>query len=275
MESRSLLVGAGVAALSFAAGGCGPGTITLPAPPMAAETAALVSTYQMPTAVLDTTNIDQAFTDARATIADLPLDWFPELVADMLTSLKSRLVDGGLTTDPGHVPASNRPQVTAVLEVNRICAGWDNPAGPPNPAANGTLDLTAIVDTGRLNPEAWAVATACQTRVPPAGTGAALQSSSPTVVNATVDGTIIIYLLAPVPSTLADAQFLVTFDGSLGVAGQTKTTSFDFQYVSGSIKVRVPVNGGDAIVTVGPTLGIQGANAGFSCDLTSLTCQAG
>ena len=52
-----------------------------------------------------------------------------------------------------------------------------------------------------------------------------------------------------------------------------KSTSFDFEVVNKSVKFRVPANGGDAIVTVGTTLGIQGANAGFSCDLTTLTCQ--
>lgn len=60
----------------------------------------------------------------------------------------------------------------------------------------------------------------------------------------------------------------------LGVADQVKTATFDFQYVSGSIKFRVSAGGGDAIVTVGTTFGIAGANAAFSCDLTALTCQS-
>lgn len=40
---------AAVATLALA---CGPGTVTLPTPPMQAETAALVMTYEMPTATL-------------------------------------------------------------------------------------------------------------------------------------------------------------------------------------------------------------------------------
>jgi hypothetical protein len=84
---------------------------------------------------------------------------------------------------------------------------------------------------------------------------------------------LIIYLLAPLPTDPADASFLLTFSGSISVGDQTKSTSFDFEVVNKSVRFRVPAGGGDAIVTVGTTLGIQGANAGFSCDLTTLTCQ--
>ena len=96
---------------------------------------------------------------------------------------------------------------------------------------------------------------------------------TPSVVMATLDGTLIIYALAPLPSTVADASFLLTFSGSISIGDQMKSASFDFEVVNKSIRFRVPVGGGDAIVTVGATLGIQGANAGFSCDLTTLTCQ--
>ena len=68
----------GAAALAVLAAGCGPGTVTLPTPPMAAETAALVMTYEMPTATLDTSNVDQVFSDAQARLAKLHLDWLPD-----------------------------------------------------------------------------------------------------------------------------------------------------------------------------------------------------
>jgi hypothetical protein len=280
VRSPASLAGAGallfVAAVAVAVmgTGCGPSTVTLPEPPMADETAQLVSVYAMPTAVLNTGDIDQIFADARARLGDLQLDWFPGLVTDMLTRIKTRLEQGGLPNDPGSVPDSNRPQITAVVEAHRICSGWDDPAGAPDESANGSIDMTTIVDRGKLNPELWATATACKARITPSDVGAPSISATPIAANATLDGTLIVYMLAPLPSSLVDAQFLVTFSGSLGVADQVKTASFDFQYVSGSIKLRVPAGGGDAIVTVGTTLGIAGANAAFSCDLTTLTCQS-
>ena len=51
--------GAGSAAAVALALGCDQETITLPEPPMAAETQQLVALYDMPTATLDTSNIDQ------------------------------------------------------------------------------------------------------------------------------------------------------------------------------------------------------------------------
>jgi GNAT superfamily N-acetyltransferase len=173
---------------------------------MAAETAQLVAIYDMPTATLDTSKIDQVRSDAQARLDDLHLDWLPNLLSDLLTRLRQRLDAGGLPDDPETTPNRQVAQLTAVASMHRVCAGWDNPAGAPNEAANGALDVTAIVDTGKLNPEVWGTATACRARFPPADTGAAVGTVVPTVVNATVDGTLIIYLLAPLPATAAEAQ---------------------------------------------------------------------
>jgi hypothetical protein len=260
-----------VAVAAFLAS-CGPDTITLPTPPMATETQQLVALYDMPTAMLDTSNIDKVRGDAQARLDELNLDWLPGVVSDALVKLRMRLDDGSLPTDPAAQPQARRAQVTAVVEIQRICMGWDNPASAPDQATNGSLDLTAIVDTGKINPEAWATATACRVRFPAADNSGAIVVT-PSVVMATLDGTLIIYLLAPLPTDPTQASFLLTFSGSISTGDQTKSTSFDFQVVDKSIKFRVPANGGDAIVTVGTTLGIQGANAGFSCDLTTLTCQ--
>jgi len=93
-------------------------------------------------------------------------------------------------------------------------------------------------------------------------------------VKGTLDGTLILYSLGPLPQNSSDAQLLVIFDGTIGVGEHVGSASFDFELQKTQVKFRVPVaSGGDAIVTVGTTLGIQGANGGFSCDLTSLTCQ--
>ncbi len=260
-----------VAAAAFLAS-CGPDTITLPTPPMAMETQQLVALYDMPTATLDTSNIDQVRADAQARLDELNVDWLPNVVSDALARLRARLAAGSLPTDPASQPKARRAQVTAVVEVQRICVGWDNPPSAPDQATNGSIDLTAIVDTGKIKPEAWATASSCRVRFPPADNNGAIVVM-PSVVQATLDGTLIIYLLAPLPSDPADASFLLSFSGSISRGDQMKSASFDFQVVDKSVRFRVPAGGGDAIVTVGTTLGIQGANAGFSCDLTTLTCQ--
>ena len=268
--AAGVLLSAAAVALAI---GCDQETITLPEPPMAAETQQLVAIYDMPTATLNVDNIQQVAADARARLQELYPDWFPGVVSDLLTRLRARLDDGSIPTDPTSEPKSKRAQLTLVANIHRICAGWDDPASAPDEATNGALDLTAIVDTGQLNPEAWATATACRVRVPPASSSGAIVVA-PTVVNATLDGTLIVYLLAPVPPTSADAQYLVVFNGSITIGEQTKSASFDFEVDGTSVKFRVPAGGGDAIVTIGTTLGIQGANASFSCDLTTISCQS-
>jgi len=268
--ATGLLAPAAAVALAI---GCDQETITLPEPPMAAETQQLVALYDMPTATLNVDNIQQTAADARARLQEIQPDWFPAVVSDLLTRLRARLDDGSLPSDPASTPKARRAQITLAANIHRICAGWDDPASAPDEATNGAIDLTAIIDTGQLNPEAWATATACRVRVPPASSGGAIVVA-PTVRNVTLDGTLIIYLLAPVPPTSADAQYLVVFNGSITIGDQTKSASFDFEVDGTSVKFRVPAGGGDAIVTVGTTLGIQGANASFSCDLTALTCQS-
>lgn len=262
------------AALAALAAGCGPGTVTLPTPPMAAETAALVMTYEMPTATLDTSNVDQVFSDAQARLAELHLDWLPDLLSGVLAGLRNRVAAAGLPDDPATVPDRVKGQLTAVVTVTRVCAGWSDPAGPPDPAANGSVEVTAIADTGQLDAEVWGTATHCLARFPPAGSSGPIASTPSTAVNATLDGTLIFYLLGPLPAGPADAQVLVSFSGSIGVGDKVGSAAFDFELSKSAVKFRIPVaSGGDAIATVGTTIGIQGANAGFSCDLTTLMCQ--
>ena len=252
--------------------GCGPETITLPEPPMAAETQQLIALYDMPTAVLDVSRIDQVRADAQARLAELNLDWLPGIASDLLSRLRARLTAASVPTDPAAEPKPHRAQITAVVDMHRVCVGWDSPAGPPDEATNGALDLTAIIDTGKINAETWVTASACRVRFPAADDSGAIVVM-PTVVKATLDGTLIIYLLAPLPSDSADAQYLLSFTGSIAIGDQARSASFDFEVVDNSVRFRVPAGGGDAIVTVGTTLGIQGANASFSCDLTTLVCQ--
>jgi hypothetical protein len=269
-----LVSGGAATALAALALGCGPDTVTLPTPPMQAETAALVMTYQMPTGNLDTSNIDQVRSDAQARLDELHLDWLPDLLSDALAQARTRLEGAGLPTDPSTTPDPREGQLTAVVNVTRICPGWSDPAGPPDATTNGSIVVTAIADTGKLNPEIWGTATSCLARFPPADdTTGALTSAMANVVKATLDGTLIFYSLGPLPQNSSDAELLVIFDGTIGVGDHVGSASFDFELQKNQVKFRVPVaSGGEAIVTVGTTLGIEGANGGFSCDLTSVSC---
>jgi hypothetical protein len=270
----NLVARGGAVFLTGFALGCGPDTVTLPTPPMQAETAALVMTYQMPTGNLDTSNIDQVRSDAQARLDELHLDWLPDLLSDALARVRTRLEGAGLPADPANMPDQRKAQLTAVVTVTRICAGWSDPPGPPDANANGSVVVNAVADSGKLNPEIWGTATSCLARFPPADSTGAVASATSMVVNATVDGTLILYSLGPLPQDKSDAQILVIFDGTIGVGDKVGSASFDFEISKSQVKFRVPVDsGGDAIVTVGTTLGIEGANAGFSCALTALTCQ--
>jgi hypothetical protein len=270
----SFVLRGGAVALAALALGCGPDTVTVPTPPMQAQTSALVMSYQMPTGNLDTSNIDQVRSDAQARLDELHLDWLPDLLSDALTRVRTRLDGAGLPDDPASMPDQRKAQLTAVITVTRVCAGWSDPPGPPDANANGSIVVTAIADTGKLNPEIWGTATSCLARFPPAGSTGAVASNTSTVVKATLAGTLILYSLGPLPQNASDAQLLVIFDGTIGVGDKVGSASFDFEIQKTQVKFRVPVSsGGDAIVTVGTTLGIEGANAGFSCDLTTLTCQ--
>jgi hypothetical protein len=292
--------------------GCGSSKVTLPTPPNADQTKQIAAAYENPTAVLDTSNIQQTYDDAKAKATQLDLDWLPKIVTDALSQLKQKLNDAALPDTPpdaggvpnDHVDASSSPstgrRVTALAEVHRTCPGFDSPSGPADAAANGTLDVTGIVDTGNLNPEVWATATQCMVRVPSASSSSTsdvtvgphdasvpvldaavsildggfpgLDASVP-VINGTINGTLTFYLLGPLPDTIKDAQVLVIFDGMIGTGGQTAAASFDFELIGTSVKYRVPAGGGEAVVTIGTTIGIQGANAGFTCDLTAGNCQ--
>ena len=84
---------------------------------MEAQTAALVMTYQMPTANLDTSNIDQVRSDAQARLDELHLDWLPDLLSDALARVRTRLDAAGLPDDPTTTPDPRKGQLTAVVTV--------------------------------------------------------------------------------------------------------------------------------------------------------------
>ncbi|MFL5303642.1 MAG: hypothetical protein ACJ8F1_00440 [Polyangia bacterium] len=250
------------------AAGCSQSSLDIPEPPMAAETVQLAASYDAPTAIIDGTNIQQAFTDAQAKLDSLQLGWLPGLVVDLLVRVKGRLKAAGLPDKPPKFTAGGAP-VDAVVQVHRICNGWQNPSGSPDENANGALEAVTIIQDGNLSPHLWATATNCQSSVGPDGSvlGSTLS------VNASLDGTLIFYLLGALPNSTSDANLLVVVDGTASVAGHTGSTSFDFELTTSGVRFQVSAGGGQATVTVGATtMQFAGANATFSCDVATAIC---
>lgn len=259
---------AAAAALLLAAGGCSE-SLTIPEAPLATDTAQLAASYEMPTAIIDGTNIQQAFTDAQARLDALQLGWLPGLVVDLLSRVKARLDAAGLPDRTGKFTAGGAP-VDAVLQVEHVCNGWADPGGAPNKTANGSLNAVAIVQDGKLSPHLWATATQCQASVARDGSpvGAALSS-----VQASLDGTLIFYLLGVLPTSTSDANLLVALQATAGVAGHAGSTSFDFELTPSGVRFQVAAGGGQATVTVGiAAMQFAGANATFSCDIATANC---
>jgi len=261
--------------LATALGGCAPSSINLPEPPTTDETEAVKAAYQSPTGTVDVAHIDMQLDNAEQRLAELHLSWLPGLVADGLISLEQRLEDGELPIDPNVVPKESNPRINLAVTVNRTCKGWSDPPGPPDPATNGTLQLTAVVGFSELRRDIWGVATNCRALITPSD-GSAKQM-------AFMDGTFILLLQGALPRQPGDLAVLFILNGTLERSGgdvmaaaddtTTKTTSIDFLIKDGQIQFRLPVSDGDIIVSVGlTTLTLRGNNGTFTCEVGSHKC---
>jgi hypothetical protein len=261
-----------IATLAASVGGaaaCGPDSVALPTPPLEAETTAVAAVYDAPTGTIDIDHLTQLAAEIQARIEDLQLDWLPGQIAEALVRLRQPFDDDAFPTDPAAAEDEDRARVRAVVGVTRICSGWAVPPGPLDAAENGSIELTAVVEDGRLRREAWGVATACRTRI--------ALNSAPEVaalaLNASVDGTLIVYLYGPLPRSIGEAKFLLRFDGEIGRADHVGALSFDFRILGASIEFRYGVDDGDIIVGIGiGTLTLQGQNGTFTCDLALRSC---
>lgn len=263
MNTPGLIAATAVGVAALTLGACAPDDLELPAPPPMDD---VVAAYDNPTGTIDTARLDQVRADAQARVDALPLDWLPELVSGLAARLRERLSGSGLATNPGIVPDDERPIIDAVARVHHVCKGFADPPGPPAPAQNGTLDLTAVVEDGRLRRVIWGTGAACHQSV---------DVGERVTVDAVVDGTLAIYLLGSLPTGLADAQLLVSFTGTAGVMNERvpQIGSFDFRLQNGVLEVRVPVSDGEIIVGVGSgMLTLRGRNATYSCAPAAGTC---
>jgi hypothetical protein len=251
---------------------CAAGSLDLPEPPMTEETAEVIAAYDSPSGTVDVAHIDMQLAKAETRLEELHLSWLPDLVADVLVSLEERLNDGGFPTDPSAVPESSDPRLSAAVTVHRVCKGWSTPAGPPDEATNGSIELTAVVGGSELRRDLWGVATNCSAIIDPPG------DTPPQM--AFLDGTLIILLEGPLPKRPGDANMLFLLNGRLDTtevptaAAQTRTASRDFRIAEGQVEFRMSVDDGDIIVTVGATsFTLRGSNGTFTCDLKTHNCR--
>jgi hypothetical protein len=252
---------AGAALLATTA--CGPDEVVIPQPP--APLAQLIAVYDQPTGTVPVDDVSMTMADAQRRIEALELGRLPDLVVEFTRRLRTRLQDADLSTDPQETPDDDVPDIDGYVNVNRVCRGWDRLATTPDPATNGRVQGTATVRDGHLEEELWGTATSCRDRVP---------ADSPLQVNVFVDGKLGIRLEAEVPDSLASAQLLVAFEGTVGSDEQQRQLSFDFRISFSRIEVRVPVADGDIIAAVGggEQLVLRGSNGSFTCSVQSGGC---
>lgn len=252
----------------LAAGGAGcVSKLEIPTPPMQAETQAIVAVYDTPTGSFGAGDVQSTLSSVSAAVPALALDWLPNYASGLLTALEDRIRSSGLPDNPDATVQTDYFILSAVVGLNRVCLGWDDPPGPPDVAQNGSIALTAVVENGRLQPESWGMATACKLNL--------MLLNGSLVGNATIDGTVILYLLGPLPSGDANARFLFTFDGTLTMGSQTLSASMDFRVFDGLLAFRLPVSDGDIIVEpgAGSSVTLRASNGTFRCDLSARSCQ--
>jgi hypothetical protein len=264
---RSSAGGWALLAAAALAAGCGAGKLQLPPEP---DLSALVAAYDHPTGTIDPAAIDAFRGTAQATLDRLQLVWLPDFLAGALTRLGDQLADSGISRDPNRTVDTKRPVIDAVVQLQRVCQGWSDPPGPPDPAANGQLIATAVVEDGVLRNTIEGAATRCQARVVPAND---LVQSAVSSIDGFVDGTIDVYFYGPVPLEVGQTNCLVQIDGQVGVSGATVSGQFDFRVRYPDVDFRVSRPDGDVIVSVGLSgITVRAANLTLQCDAQLATC---
>lgn len=261
-------------AVAAAAAACAPSPIALPDAPHKAQMDTIAAVYESPTGTIDVAQIQTTLDAVDARLAEMHLDWLPDLVAEALMGITRRLSDADEPTDPDAGIQTDHVIIDAVIDLNRVCRGWSDPPGPPDAAANGTVHLTAVIDEGILRPDVWGSASACRTRLDPIDGASALIVMPSVDVNLSVDGSLDIRLYGPLPRSVGEAKFLLLFSGRLGADDLTTDASFDFRVLDGHFDFRLAVSDGDIIVGVDATsISLRASNATFVCDLASRSCQ--
>ena len=205
MRSSAITVSAALLALAFSGLAC-TADVVLPDPPREQQVEMVAAIYDNPTGTIDVAAIQTKLDDIQARITELHLDWLPPLIAQALEALSKRLTDASLTPDTEDgAETSKRTVIDAAAYMKRICRGWSDTASAPDEAANGSMQLTAVIEASSLRQDIWGEAMACKTRLDPLDVVGGLTITPSPSVNLFIDGTLDVRLYGPLPRTVGDA----------------------------------------------------------------------
>jgi hypothetical protein len=246
------------------------GAVEVPEPPASEATDAILAEYEAPSGTVDDAELNDTLERVRLRLNELDIAYLPKLIVDLLTELRRRVDASSLSNDPNEPADLDRPIITGVVELERVCHGWTDPAGPPAVEDNGSTEVTATVEKSKLGERLWGTATGCRERLTLDDAAATLPS-----IHLFLDGTLIVHLYGPLPRSSEEAAFWVGFSGALGREPNVHDdVMFDFRVIERRIEFRYPVDDGNIIIGVRPTsVEMRSADANFHCDLATESCQ--
>jgi hypothetical protein len=224
----------------------GPGCVEslaeeVPVPP---DMSALVEAYRTPTAPLD-----QATLDALVEPLRLKLDVTREL--DDLDYISEEVVDPAVDA-AGEEGGDSSPfglRAEGFARIHHVCRGPDRDS-PPDPAANGFLELVMTFSEEGIEPIVWGLAHAC--RMPVTGR------------DVLIDGHVSLHL----PERIFELSARVEVDGSELVDG-----GFDIRF-AGGIELKLDVAAGHVIFFLGGEgPGFRAADGIWACDVVAQRCE--
>jgi len=246
------------------------GAVELPEPPASEATDAILAEYESPSGTVDDAELNDTLERVRLRLDELDIAYLPKLIVDLLTALGRRVDSSSLPDDPNEPADPDRAIITAVVELERVCHGWTDPAGAPTAQENGSTEITATFKRSKLDARLWGTATGCRERVTLDDAAVTLPS-----IHLFLDGTLIVHLYGPLPRSSDEAAFWVGFSGALGRESNVHDgVMFDFRVIDRRIEFRQPVDDGNIIIGVGATsVEMRSAGASFHCDLATEACQ--
>lgn len=239
-------------------------SLELPTPPSAERTDELLAIYEAPTGTVDPGALEAVASAVIVQLSARELRTWSELVTDGLAGLRQRLEESSMPTDPGAPEDDDRAKLQAVVTLTRTCG---DRAAPPEPGANGSVSVTALVEDGVLSRQIWGRASACRTY-------SRRGEAEGEPLGAPLDAVLLVYLYEGLPTSLPEASFLLRFGAALEVDGERVAGELDLRVVDGRLEYRQAVADGDIVAGVDvDALSLRARNGTFSCRLDTLECQ--
>jgi hypothetical protein len=260
LRRNGAAAGAVAVALLGVAAGCGTPSVTVP--PAPAEVQSIAAEYDNPTGTVPVSAMQQ-IEELQQTLETINSTNIGAIVSNSLVNLRKQLAANGLALDPVTTPKRHHPVIVAVITANRTCRGWDDASTTPN-AADGTFDLTATYQHSMLQRTIFGTATACHDRI---------TVTDDMMAHVFFDGSVGVFLEGPLMSDPTQAEFLMTFSGTIGTEATQAPADFDFRVIPPQVEVRIAVADGSVIGSFGTNeVTLRGKNGTYGCSLVTFTC---